>query len=261
MSAWLLSLIGLLVLLGFVSNEQTEQMCTGLEVWVNKSEGNFFVVEEDIKQMVADLGYELEDGSEALDQIDISAIETILNDHPSIKNADVYATIRGSVRIDVEQRTPLFRVFCPDGDSYYVDKEGWPMPLSNKYTSRVLVANGNIDLSYVNAYQLNVAGQTAATDSIVGFETVSELYHLASFLEEDDFWKAQLSQVFVNADGEIELIPRVGNHTILIGDATNLQQKMDKLMLFYKNGLSKTGWNEYKVINLKYKNQIVCTKR
>ena len=46
----------------------------------------------------------------------------------------------------------------------------------------------------------------------------------------------------------------------MIGDAEDLDKKLYKLRLFYAEGLNKTGWNEYKVINLKYANQVVCTK-
>ena len=68
-------------------------------------------------------------------------------------------------------------------------------------------------------------------------------------------------QIYVDEKNNVELIPRVGNHNIILGDASDLENKLEKLMIFYKKGLSKTGWNEYSTINLKYKNQIVCTKR
>jgi len=84
---------------------------------------------------------------------------------------------------------------------------------------------------------------------------------LAKFVDQSEFWKAQLVQIYVNEDNEIELIPRVGSHRILIGDVENLEEKFNKLMLFYEKGLSKTGWNEYSIINLKFKDQVVCTKR
>jgi cell division protein FtsQ len=39
-------------------------------------------------------------------------------------------------------------------------------------------------------------------------------------------------------------------------------EKFEKLHTFYLQGLNTTGsWNKYSVINLKFKNQIVCTKK
>ena len=65
----------------------------------------------------------------------------------------------------------------------------------------------------------------------------------------------------MNANGDMELVPRVGDHTILIGDDQQIHEKFEKLFLFYMEGLNKAGWNKYKVINLKYKDQVVCTKK
>jgi cell division protein FtsQ len=64
----------------------------------------------------------------------------------------------------------------------------------------------------------------------------------------------------VYVDKDLELIPRVGNHTIILGNVSDLQEKFNKLMIFYKEAMPKVGWNKYKTLNLKYKNQIVCKK-
>ena len=90
---------------------------------------------------------------------------------------------------------------------------------------------------------------------------IDDVFKVAEFIRTDPLWHAQIEQLYVNKELEIELIPRVGNHRIVVGDATDLKKKLDKLKIFYKKGLSKTGWNEYSVINLKFANQVVCKKR
>ena len=57
------------------------------------------------------------------------------------------------------------------------------------------------------------------------------------------------------------MIPRVGNHSVIIGDDSFLDDKFSKLFIFYREGLNKKGWNNYSSINLKYKDQVVCTKK
>ena len=89
---------------------------------------------------------------------------------------------------------------------------------------------------------------------------IEQVYELAKFIVADTFWNAQAEQIYVNENQELELIPRIGNHRIVIGDAENLAEKFNRLMIFYTQGLNKTGWNNYSVINLKYRNQVVCTK-
>ena len=90
---------------------------------------------------------------------------------------------------------------------------------------------------------------------------IKDIYNLASYINKDDFWKAQFQQIYVNENFEFELIPIVGDFNIIFGDISNIEKKFEKLKLMYKTGFNNEGWNKYKTINLKYKNQIVCTKK
>jgi cell division protein FtsQ len=89
---------------------------------------------------------------------------------------------------------------------------------------------------------------------------MNNLYKLSTFITNNKFLKAQIEQIFVEPDGDFDLIPRVGDHTIIFGDADNMDDKFDRLFVFYRNGLSKIGWTRYNIINIKYKNQVVCSK-
>ncbi|MCC7233328.1 MAG: cell division protein FtsQ, partial [Bacteroidia bacterium] len=90
---------------------------------------------------------------------------------------------------------------------------------------------------------------------------LERVFRVADFLQNHPFWEAQIEQIYVNEKGELELIPRVGSHSVLIGEGKDLEKKFENLFLFYKEGLNKTGWNQYSIINLKYENQVVCTKK
>ena len=83
---------------------------------------------------------------------------------------------------------------------------------------------------------------------------------LARYINKDDFWSAQIEQLYVNENGDIELIPRVGNQKIIFGDATQMKEKFNKLFILYTKGFDKTGWNNYSAINLKFNDQVVCTR-
>ena len=65
------------------------------------------------------------------------------------------------------------------------------------------------------------------------------LARLLSIFIKNEFWKAQIIQLHMNDDKEIELIPRVGNHIILLGSEEEMEAKFEKLMLFYKKEFSK----------------------
>jgi cell division protein FtsQ len=131
------------------------------------------------------------------------------------------------------------------------------MPVSDKFASYVPVASGNIPDRYVSGSIINPNEiKTGAYNKTLP----EQLFELAMFTRNDELWGAQFVQYYVNEDGDIELIPRVGNHRIILGDTQNMKEKFDKLRLFYKEGLQATDWNKYNTINLKFADQVVCTK-
>lgn len=219
---------------------------------------NFFIEQEEIEESVFDLGYQRD--STSMMDINPSNIERLLENNAYIADAEVYKELNGKLHIDVVVRKPIIRIFNDLGFSVYLDQDGMIMPLSSKYTSRTPIASGNLRLmldSYIGQNVYDLEAQEVHPDAWL----LSDLYEVARLTTEDEFWKAQCNQIFINNDRELEMIPRVGDHTILLGDAQDLDKKLNKLKLFYEEGLSKTGWNEYKKINLKYTNQVVCEKR
>ena len=100
-----------------------------------------------------------------------------------------------------------------------------------------------------------------ASGDIKSEETRKGLVKIALFLQEDRFWREQVEQIHVTPKQEIVLVPRIGNHIIEIGKADNLEKKLAKLEEFYKEGLSKVGWNKYNKINIEFDKQVICTKK
>lgn len=255
---WSLLIIGLLLTMGFVNRKQNSLICKSLEVKINKNDEVSFLDKTDITKLIRRRGDSIVGQSKY--SIDIPIIEKTLNNHEDIAKVNVYMTIDGSVNVNVKQRKPILRVFNLSGESYYLDESGKIMPLSNKYTARVLVANGNI-------LQTDVSNYSNATNAIVN-DTIkksnsmlNELFALATYINRDEFWKAQIQQIYVNTERDMELIPLVGNQKIIFGDTTAMDEKFKKLKIFYLQGLNTTGWwDKYSTINLKFKNQIVCTK-
>ncbi|MAY82713.1 MAG: hypothetical protein CMP59_01130 [Flavobacteriales bacterium] len=253
---WGVVLLATLIVLGFVESVQDDKVCTAIHINIDHSSGNFFVDEIEVNSMVY---HEMDTVvGRAISRIEAGNLEHKLNNHPNISRAEVYKTIQGELVVDVTQRTPIVRIFNQDGDSYYLDSTGKVMPPSKKYTSRVFVANGFIKDKFLDVNQLNAS---SLSDSLARISMIDDIFKFADFIRQDPFWSLQIEQLYVNKDSEVELIPRVGNHRIVFGDATELKGKFKKLKIFYEKGLSKTGWNEYSVINLKFADQVVCTKR
>ncbi len=228
--------------------------CKKINISIINNE-NFFVNKEDILKIVN----KLEDSvvGTPIYKINTDLIEENIEKHPSIENSEVYKSINNELFIEITQREPILRVFYKNGNSFYIDKNGEQMPLSENYSSRVIIANGNIDETMLFARRKYKIGTEAIIDSLTLYD---KLLELSTYINNNPFWKAQIMQIYVTKNYEFELVPRVGNHIILFGDEKNIDKKFNKLMIFYREGLKKIGWNNYKTVNLKYSKQVVCTQ-
>ncbi|MBQ0052937.1 MAG: hypothetical protein KBS89_00595 [Bacteroidales bacterium] len=179
----------------------------------------------------------------------LGAIEDYLNSQSAIKKVQVMATTSGVLRIEIEQRKPVFRLATAQG-GFYVDETGYIYPLQSTFTSYVPVVSGNIPVIITdNANGLSYKDEKG---------WMKEMVTLASYIDANPFWNSMIEQMNVNEKGDLELYTQVGNARILFGDLHKVQAKFNKLMTFYKKIAPVWGWERYKEINLKYDNQIVC---
>ncbi|MCF8276346.1 MAG: hypothetical protein K9J17_06370 [Flavobacteriales bacterium] len=255
-SVYVLAVIGLFVSLAFSARESDKIPCSNIRIEVDNNSGNFFVTNDDVLEMIWSKGDSLV--GRPITSIPIAVYERHIAANPSVKRAEVYTKHNGVFAVKVYQREPIIRVMTADGESFYLDKEGSVMPTSENYTARVPVANGFIMEKQYDMQRYNVAEMS---DSLKKRSCLDELFELATFIRKDAFWKAQIQQIRVEPNGELTLIPTVGDHHILLGRTDMMEQKFNKLLLFYRKGLNKTGWDQYSHINLKYKDQVICTKK
>ncbi len=252
---WVAMIAYYFLALGFVSERRHAQLCTSVDIAILDSVRSRFVTIDDISLMVENRSHKL--AGKLFDSIDTRKIGQRLNDYAPVRQANVYKTADGALHIDICQRTPVVRIINRHGESYYIDDQGDILKHSSRYCAHILVANGHISL---RPEQKNF--NVFTSESSEGKRNIMrELFDLANYINDDKFWKAQIQQVYVNEDGDFELIPRVGAHVIIFGAFDKPDEKFSKLESFYRNGLNVKGWNTYDVINLKYEGQIVATKR
>lgn len=221
----------------YFQGKPKELVCKDFEVEVEGGEEDSFIKAGDIRRYITDKG--LNPQGKKLKDIDTYKIEEAILANQSVKVAKVFETNGGNVRVVLQERKPILRIMSNTGENYYIDRDGFRMPISKYQTAHLPIATGTIKEDFAK----------------------SDLYKFALFLYDNDFWNAQIDQIDVRANHELILIPRVGDHQIVLGKVDGFEEKLEKLMAFYKNGLNKTGWNTYSVINLKYDKQVVCTKR
>jgi cell division protein FtsQ len=258
-SAWLLVLSGLLFSLGFVSKREREIVANTISIEILNNDENLFLNEREVQAFVQQREKPVLGQTYA--QLDIPELEKVLNAHPAVENAEVSATLNGEVKVEVTQRTPVVRVINKNGESYYIDKQSKLMPLNENYSSRVIIANGEIFEPYDRRSQYSV-DQISKNKSFSEVSILDDILAITRYIQSDSLLNDLIHQIYVNKDQELEVFPVFGCQKILLGKAVLLDEKFAKLKLFYKQGINKTdSWTKYASLNLKYKNMVVCTKK
>lgn len=234
----------------FNKPDETARICTKVNISIQDETANGFIDAKEIKQRLEKAHlYPL---GKRMTEISARGIEESLKSSPFVKTAECYKTQDSHVNICLTQRMPTVRIKAINGDDYYLDDNYKVMPNSH-YTSDLIIATGYISRWYAQNY----------------------VAHLANALMSSDLWRNQIEQINVLRSGSVELVPRVGNHIVCLGqlpegkNATErkknvtdfAEKKMSRLEKFYKYGLSQAGWNKYSYINLEFDNQIICKKR
>lgn len=254
---WILLGCGMLFLLGFSYIEHDTLECKTYHININYGNADTLVTKTDIYDIVKQTGNLLK--GQKVGFINAEKVESSIKRQAYVAKANVYTTIDGVVNIDVIQRQPILRVFNRRGESFYLDGLGNLLPLNPDFSARVMVANGNIPEPFSRTIDY-LADSIQVKDSIQYNSVMNNLYNLSNFIMQDPFLKALIDEIYVDKNGEMELIPKIAGQVILFGDVENMEDKFNRLRIFYKQGLNVTGWNRYNVINIKYKNQVVCSK-
>jgi cell division protein FtsQ len=249
-----LILLYLAVVLTLVGIERSGLICTDLSVSVIDGTGGLFVEGADIKSIINKK--EGQGAGSRLAGIKIGMLEAEIAKHPFVEKAEVYRTVKGSLQIDIWQRRPIIRVVNYNGESYYIDSNAAMMPLSDKYAARVPVATGSLDVPF-SRRRLPVTG---ANDELGRTTVLADLYKLASYIDSHELYSPMIEQIHVYASHEFDLVPKVGPKIINFGKAERIEDKFFMLSAFYRHAPKFRNWAEYKSVNVKFKNQIVCTK-
>ncbi|EKC69617.1 cell division protein FtsQ [human gut metagenome] len=106
--------------------------------------------------------------------------------------------------------------------------------------------------------------ETAKKNWKKDYEDFMKLLTFVQLVEEDDFWRSEVVQITARTASsgalELELTPRSGRFAILFGRPEDAERKFDKLLRFYRSGLSSVGWDAYRTVDVRYRNQVVCKK-
>ncbi len=219
-------------LYGFAEHRHKNRKLTDIKVSFTETE-NLYVTEEVVNKLLI----QSNDSVSSIDKetLDLNRVEAMLNDHDMIENAEVFLTLDGKLKATVSQRKPIGRV--AGNSSFYLDRNGDIMPLSEYYSARVPL--------------------------MFGFDgsTVAEVYGIVSYIQNDDFLRKHITGITrLNAEAyALEL--RENDFQVYFGDTTKIDLKFNNFKAFYKKATKDKKLNTYKKVNLQFGDQVVCTKK
>jgi cell division protein FtsQ len=255
---WILAVAGALFLVGFTNYEQYNRGCRRIYISIDHGQAGKLVEKENIDSLIRRVAGNL--SGKPLGWINIRQIENSIRSQPYVEKVHIYESLDGNLFAEVKQREPILRIINSKSENFYVDGSGRLLPVNPFFPARVLIANGNIRHSYLENPGFRI--ETPMTGDSLGPDTLMlDLYKLALYINRDPFLKAEIDQIYVTGGMEFELVPKVGNHLIMLGKAENLEEKFTKLIAFYRKGLNQMGWNKYNYINIKFRNQVVCSNQ
>jgi cell division protein FtsQ len=230
-----LILLALVVFLyGF--SHQKNKVKTIRDIVIEFDEGNnLFMNYEMVNKLLIQNGKTVKNQGKSV--IDLHKLEAHVLAHPMVEDASIFLTVDGLLKSKIKQRTPIARVIT-DNKSYYIDKQGKTMPLSSNHSARVMLISGNVKE-----------------------ENRKEIHLLVTTILNDDFLKKQIIGIQKMQNNEFVLSTRIGEQKIFIGKVENLKQKFKNLKSFYTKTMTDKTINNFIAINLKYNDQVVCTKR
>ncbi|MDD3877405.1 MAG: hypothetical protein PHT69_12355 [Bacteroidales bacterium] len=250
---WILITSIIIFLLIRSQKQQNKRLCTALIINIDDNREGSLVSHEEIEQLIRDSIGILVDNKK-LSEIDLQKINRIISRSQLIEDVTVFSSLDGEIIVEITQRKPVVRVFNSLGESFYIDKKGIMFPLSQNHTERVVVASGYINEPYRALQKTDNKGLTLSR------QILNNIYKVALYISEDNFWNAMISEIIAAENGDLELVPVTGGHKVLFGDVDNIQEKLENLLIFYKEVSNKSSWNKYKTINIKFKDLIYCTE-
>ena len=242
---WTMAAVALVVLFVFAWRAKTAKKCTRIDIVLTGNAGGFiFMDEKEILKLINEQGVKV--GTPIAD-IQLYKIEQALMATKWVERTKIFVDNQQQLKVNIEQRVPVARIFTVSGNSFYIDKVAQKLPLRQLSVLRLPVFTGfPSDLD-----------KLSKPDSTI----LQNVLKFSSVIQKDSFFIAQVAQVNITPTGEFEMTPTIGSHTVLIGTVDQLEDKLNRLFTFYKKVLVPAGINAYEVLDLRFDHQLVALKK
>lgn len=250
-ATWVAISAGMVILLVAAMEKQKRNTCENYSIIIKagQSQGFFLTTAEIVKLLKTATKGEIKGQPKA--SFNLRQMENLLEENVWIKDVQLYFDNKDVLHVSVVERKPVARIFTKNGKTFYIDENEKGIPLSENRSAKLPVFTGVPDKE-----------NRAAKDSLL----MRDIITTAQFILSHPFWASQVAQLDLassnaGASPEFEMIPVIGNHIVKLGNGENIEQKFNRLFIFYKQVLAKSGFDKYKTIDVRFAGQVVGTPK
>ena len=244
---WVATAAGLIVLFIFAREDYLNQPLKAVQI-ITETDTGFVrrgVLRDEIWQLC---------GKSNIGTVNMIAIQERLNNNPWIEENSSYVDLDGTLCVNIKEYDPVLRIFGESGKSVYLTEDAVCIPTNRLYTPHVLIANGNFTLR-------NDSTSFALCDTLVEDQALIETLYLYKAIEHNDFMQSCIGQLYRDRKGLFDIVVNDIDARVTVGDTCQIADKLHRAEIFIKQKAGSAEIKGMKNINLKYKNQVVCTKR
>ncbi len=242
---WFIGALLLVTLFVFAWKGKSEKKCNAIQIELTgNSNGFLFMDEKEILRFINDKGIKV---GMPMSDVNLTYLEKQLNSIKWVESTNIYFDNLQQLQVKIEQRLPVARIFTVNGNSFYIDKTSTRLPLRQLSVIRLPIFTG-----FPSEQEI-----LSKPDSIL----LGDILHLALIIKQDSFFLAQIAQMNIAPNGDFEMIPALGDHTVLLGNIENMEDKLNRLYTFYKKVLPSSGINAYQVLDLRFDHQLLALKK
>ncbi len=219
-------------LFAFAEKRNSTRILSDVNLHFTNNE-NLYLTEEAVNKLLIQNEVRVKSiGKEALD---LNRVETLLEAHEMVENAEVFLTVDGKLGAEITQRKPLARVLA--SAPFYLDRQGLKMPLSEYYSARVPLVTG------------------------VREDQLKEVYPLMDFITKDEFLTRHLTGLHRLPNGKYQIHLRQLDFVLMFGEVKDIELKFKNFKAFYQKALKDKKLDAYEKVDLQFGDQVVCTKK
>ena len=238
------ALASVLFLVAFADRNLKHNTCKDIVITLENVRENHFIDEADVLRMVESVPGEVR--AQQFSIINFREIEERLKTHRNFREVQLFNDFKGNLVVNVSLRRPMARLVQEGAPDAYLSEEGLVMPVSDRFSSRVMILSGPMVRQLLLDQDLNKS------------EYGQHLMELLEYIRKDDFLSKQVAEIELRNDGRMNFLPQIGSQVIEFGKPELMEEKFLKLKVFYKDILPERGWNRYQRVNLEFADQIVA---